>query len=178
MNPGNSATQPEQEPLGHMFSEINRALDAGLYYLAVAMSLTVPDICASLEAANGQTTGAQYKTWFNANLAAQYPFLSDTDCYSLRCGVLHQGRMGHPKSQYARVIFSLPVARGHVYHNNILNDVLNLDAPTFCRDVIAAARAWYAKNSTNADVVANVERLVRLRPEGLAPYMVGMPVIA
>ena len=165
------------EPLDLMFFEIEQALNAGLFYLAVGMSLAVPDICAALESANGDTTGQQYKAWFNANLAARYPFLTAVDCWSLRCGVLHQGRMGHPKSQYARVIFTMDAPRGGVFHNNVVNDALNLDARTFCSDVIAAARQWYANNSQTPSVVNNVERLVKLRPEGLPPYMVGMPVI-
>jgi hypothetical protein len=49
--------------------EIERALVLQLYYLAVAMCLTLPDICAALEADDGETSGARYKAWYNTNLA-------------------------------------------------------------------------------------------------------------
>lgn len=80
-----------------ILNEIDRALAAGLYYLAIAMALTIPDICAALEAENGETNQQKYKAWYESNLAYKYTNITAQDCYSLRCGVLHQGRCGHPK---------------------------------------------------------------------------------
>lgn len=161
-----------------ILSEIERAINAGLYYLAVAMALTIPDICAALEAEDGQTNNKKYKAWYTANLANKYPRMTDVDCYSLRCGVLHQGRCGHPNSQYGRVIFTIPNAQQNVFHNNIINDALNLDAPQFCADVVESVRTWFVKSQHSPNVIKNLPNLVRLRPFGLAPYMVGMPLIA
>ncbi len=161
-----------------ILSEIERALAARLYYLAIAMALTVPDICAALESPNGETTGAKYKAWYNANLADKYPRITDADCYSLRCGVLHQGRCGHPNMQYARIIFTVPNAQNNVFHNNIMNDALNLDTVIFCRDVVSSARTWFVQRANDPAVQTNLPNLMQLRPLGLAPYMVGMPLIA
>lgn len=159
--------------------EIERANQAGLHYLAVAMALTVPDICAALESPDGQTSGTRFKAWYNANLANRYPNITDNDFWSLRCGVIHQGRYGrHGNMQYARVIFMVPNRQNNVFHNNILNDALNLDAVWFCQDVVESARAWFASKRCDPTVEANLPKLVQFRPEGLAPYMVGMPLIA
>lgn len=161
-----------------IFHEIERALQAGLYYMAVSMALTIPDICAALESEDGETSARRYKAWCNANLANRYPRITDVDMYSLRCGVVHQGRFGHPQMQYARIIFTIPNAQRNVFHDNILNDALNLDAVTFCNDVIEAARKWFADQHNNPVVTQNAQRLVQFRPRGLAPYVVGIPLIA
>jgi hypothetical protein len=166
-----------------ILQEIERALQARLYYLAVVMAVTMPDICAALEAANGRTSGDKYKAWYNAHLAPLYPRLTDDDCYSLRCGVVHQGRFGHPGMQYDRIIFTLPDPRGNIFSGNVFGGggnppTLNLDAEAFCRDVIAAVRAWFAAKQADANVVANLPNLVQFRPNGMAPFIGGVPVIA
>src|SRR4051812_29680082 len=41
--------EPEVSPLEMIFSEIEKALEAGLPYLAIVATLSIPDICARLE---------------------------------------------------------------------------------------------------------------------------------
>jgi hypothetical protein len=158
--------------------EIENAIAAGLYYVALVTSLSLPDVCAALESPDGETSGTKYKAWYDAWMAPMYPQMTSLDLYSLRCGLVHQGRMGHPQMQYARILFTVPNLQGNVYHQNILNDVLNLDAGIFCRDMIECVRSWYAAMQNDACVQANLPRLVQFRAHGLAPYMVGMPLIA
>lgn len=161
-----------------ILNEVDRALRAKLYYVAIAMTLTIPDICAALESQNGETSGPKYKAWYNANMAARYPNITDVDIWSLRCGVLHQGRYGHPKMQYERILFTVPNAQNNVFHNNIINDALNLDVILFCRDVVDCARIWFGGKQNDLVTQNNLANLVRLRPQGLAPYIVGIPLIA
>ncbi len=96
----------------------------------------------------------------------------------MRCGVLHQGRLGHPKMQYARILFTLPNPRGAILHNNIIGDALNLDAITFCRDMVQSALRWYEAKQDDPNVLANLPRLVQYHENGLRPYVVGIPLIA
>jgi len=162
-----------------IFREIERALDAQLYYSAIAMAVTLPDVCAALEAGNGRTSAEKYKAWYRANVGQAYGFLKDEDCYSLRCGVVHQGRFGGHGMQYGRVVFTMPIpGRNILIHNNVMNDALNLDADRFCRDMIQSARTWFVAHQNDQHVQANLPNLVQLRPGGLAPYIVGLPVIA
>jgi hypothetical protein len=162
-----------------MLREIERALEARLYYSAVIMALTLPDVCAALESEDARTTKQRYMAWYRANIGAAYGFMTDEDCYSLRCGVVHQGRFGGHGMRYGRVVFTMPIPeRNIVIHNNVMNDALNLDANVFCRDLIAAVRRWFAAHSQEANVQANLPNLVQLREDGLAPYIVGLPVIA
>jgi hypothetical protein len=158
--------------------EIEKALSADLYYLAILTALSLPDICAALESDNGETSGAKYKAWYDAWMAKLYPEITSVDLYSLRCGIVHQGRLGHAKMQYSRVLFTIPNAQRNVFHRNIFNDALNLDAVVFCRDVVRCVSEWYEAKHNDPNVKANFPRLLRLRVNGLAPYMVGVPLIA
>src|SRR5215207_6045327 len=124
------------------------------------MALTLPDICAALEAENGRTHPDKYKAWYRQHLAAYYPQLTDEDCYELRCGVVHQGRFGrrpdNPKLQYARVLFSLPSPTGGVVVSFVAADVLNLDAIMFCHRMVDAVRTWYLAKKEDPNVIAHL----------------------
>ena len=161
-----------------ILQEIDKAINAGFYYLSLAIALTLPDICAALGAQNGQTSKALFLNWYNQNLALKYPNITAEDFYSLRCGVIHQGRMGHPKMQYSRVLFTVPNANRNVFHNNIIDDALNLDICIFCKDVTGSVNEWFKQNQHDENIARNLDLMVQPRPLGLAPYMVGMPLIA
>jgi hypothetical protein len=161
-----------------LLGEIQRALTMRLYYLAILMALHIPDVCGALEAADGQAKPDRYKTWYRKWLAPKYPLITEDDIYCLRCGVLHQGRFGHPGSQYDRVLFSLPDGRRTILHNNLFENALQLDAAIFCNDVIEAARARESAKQNESIVKANLQRLVQYYPNGLKPYIVGIPIIA
>lgn len=114
--------------------------------------------------------------WFEAHVPDPYRRLSADDAYHLRCGILHQGRAS--SDQYEAIVFTLPDGRGNVFHNNIMGNALNLDLVTFCTDVLNAAETWWQSAKDADPVAANAEHLVQLRPGGLAPYIVGVPVLA
>jgi hypothetical protein len=170
--------------LDAIFEEIIGALNSRLYYLAISTALTIPDICAALESANGESSTPQYKDWYERYLSKEYPNLTPKDCWVLRCGVSHQGSFGHPGSQYSRVVFTLPHPHGHVLHNNrgpgdgSPKEFINLDAIRFCEDFIEAAQKWLSENSENTTIRANLPRIVRYRPNGLDPHITGVEVIA
>ena len=156
-----------------ILAEIQYALLAKFYYMAVAVSLTLPDICAALESQSGKTSGPQYKKWYRDNLAQTFHQMTDDDCYSLRCGVLHQGRFGHAKSQYDRIIFTMPhpvvtLAEGTVMRDigGLSENVLRYDADWSCKEMVSAARRWFSDMQTDPNVQVNLPRLVRFRQNG------------
>ena len=161
-----------------ILNEIDHAIDSGLYYLGLASALTLPDICAALESANGQTTKSLFIEWYDKNMATRFHHLTANDFYSLRCGVIHQGKMGHAKMQYSRVLFTIPNSQNNIFHDNVINDALNLDVTIFCRDIVDCVKTWLIANSNHPNIIKNLPLTVQPRPQGLAPYMVGMPLIA
>jgi hypothetical protein len=52
-----------------------------------------------------------------------------------------------------------------------------LDLPTFCVEMLAAARSWQAAVQGTQPFETNLERLIRRHPEGIPPFVVGRPVI-
>jgi len=136
--------------------EVENAIAAGLYYLAIVTALSLPDVCSALESHDGITS---------------------LDLYSLRCGVLHQGRLGNSRMQYGRVLFTVPNEQRNIFHRNVINDALNLDAVQFCRDMIECVSTWCTAKQNDPNVQANLPRLVQFRANGMAPYIVGVPLI-
>lgn len=86
--------------------------------------------------------------------------------------------MGHRGMHYSRVLFTLPDAANNVLHDNVIDDALNLDAVTFCQDMVQAVLRWYDASKNDPNVVSNLPRLFQYHENGLAPYIVGVPLIA
>jgi len=166
-----------ESPLYPLLKEINTAAANGLPFLAVAMAVALPDICASLASADGQTTGKRYKRWCAENLAGgEFSFVTPADLYSMRCGVLHNGRFGDLKHNVERVIFALP-GKG-TYVNCKSGDAYFYSVVDFCRNFTNAAYRWMEANKSNATIQANLPRLMQYRVGGLPPHVVGATVLA
>lgn len=161
--------------------QIEAAVRARLYYLALFACLALPDICAAMESTDGEATKQRYLDWFDRWLPQysknQMVQLSGLDCYLFRCSLLHQGSAQHPKSSYSRILFVEPGATTNIFHMNRLNDALNIDANVFCLDMLAAARRWLQSVASSSNYQQNVSRFITRYPTGLAPYIGGLPVI-
>lgn len=165
----------EHSPLYQLLSEIDRAAEMAPL-LAIAAAVALPDICVSLAAKDGRTNGPSYKAWCEANLDDSFSFLTPDDLYSMRCGVLHNGRFGDLKHNVARVIFVLPGVATFV--NCTVNDAYFYSAVEFCRNLTKAARRWYAAHHEEDAVQQNLPRLMQYRFGGLTPYITGATVLA
>ncbi len=166
-----------------LLSQIKVAVDGHAYYLALYASLTVPDICSAMESNNGQANRSKYISWFDKYVADKYsacgnPTLTGEVCYFYRCAVLHQGRAQHPKLGYSRILFVEPGTTSNVFHNNVLNDALNIDVGIFCNDVIEAANTWLQDAEETDNYKNNFSHFMQRYPAGLSPYIIGVPVIA
>ena len=157
--------------------EIEKALECKLYYLALTSVLTLPDICGALQSDNGQATGARYKEWYkNYVQEPEDCALSAEECYRFRCALVHQGKTHHDKSRFDKIMFLDPDI-GLVMHNCIIDGVLDLDIVIFCNLMIAAVRKWETEMKDNLNFAKNYEKLIRVHPDGIPPYIVGAPVI-
>jgi len=165
-----------------LLSQIQVAVNGHAYYLALYASLMLPDICGAMESDDGQATKAKYIEWFNKYVASKYfacgqATLTGEACYFYRCAVLHQGRSQHPKLGFSRILFVEPGATPNVFHNNVLNDALNIDVAIFCGDVLAGATAWLKTAQNSDNYKRNFPFFMQRYHAGLSPYIVGVPVI-
>lgn len=88
--------------LKRIVDEINTALEHNCYFAALALALTLPDICGQA-AYPGAKVGQRYKDWYDEHVGytekspfcdsreSPMPYLSGEVVYSLRCSLLHQG---------------------------------------------------------------------------------------
>jgi hypothetical protein len=159
----------------HILKEIEVAAEKGLPFLAVAMAVALPDICQSLANADGRSNGVRYKAWCSANLGDQFSLLTPDDLYSMRCGVLHNGRFGDMKNSVARVLFSLPGSAS--FTNCKFDDAYVYGIVDFCKNFSAAARKWYEEHKSDQHVIANSSRLMQVHENGISPYIVGIPLL-
>jgi hypothetical protein len=79
-------------------------------------------------------------------------------------------------TSHGRVIFVLPNTMCENGHNIVVNDALVLDAFKFCVEVTSAAMKLFDGHPTN--VKKNYGNLLQYRPDGIFPYINGLPVIA
>ncbi len=162
--------------------QILAALEGNLYYVSLFAALAIPDMCGAIGSEDGQATGAKYVEWFERYVGHKYSyagqqFLTGEDCYRFRCSLLHQGTSQHPKSRYSRVIFVEPSATTNIFHCNILNDALNIDVRIFCQDMVAGAMKWLDEVEGSGRFDTNRKKFMTRYPDGLAPYIGGVPVI-
>lgn len=187
-----------------LLDQIERALQANLYFVALMAALSIPDIAGAIDSTKGEATRKSYIDWYEKyvrpisreqriaelsegrspeerqryeEIIKPSPITGDA-CYRFRCSLLHQGSTVHPKSPFKRIAFVVPGSTPHFFHNNITNDNLLIDLPTFCRDIIKGANRWLAEKQETEQFKKNYERFARVYPEGLAPMLKGLPVIA
>lgn len=165
-------------------SAVRQSLENKNWYAALYLSLTLPDICARLESANGKTNRSKFVSWFEKYLSDRYRFkvggnpvphvfLSGNDCYALRCAMLHEGGVDITTQQCREVLerFHFTVVGAHC---NQFNSTLQLDVRTFCSDVCAAVERWYSGFKT--DHPDKLTRLAELVTVHVGPHHMGRSI--
>jgi len=162
----------------NILDHIQKGLEVNLYYLSLFASLSLPDICGTIDSVDGTADNKKYKKWFDEYVAQKYTgFLTGEDCYRFGCSLLHCGSSQHPESTYSRVMFIEPTATTNVLHNIVMNDALNIDVRIFCNDMLEGAKEWLNKVEKTDLYKENYNKFMKRHPNGLAPYIVGVPVI-
>lgn len=82
-------------------NDIRKALSNQTYISAVALALTLPDICSQVENGTIESSRSNYIAWVDNHLPSddfRFPLAGFEEqtftgnmCYSLRCSVLHSG---------------------------------------------------------------------------------------
>ena len=156
--------------MDHFIESINICLRNKNYYAALTLVLTIPDICSSIE--HSESGGKKYADWFDVYVGAKYKTeysedllrtvrehlseddykslscgssLLGSDCYALRCSLLHQGisEISHQRAREVlnKINFIEPNPAINI-HKSIKNNVLNVHIDIFCEDIIEAYHNW------------------------------------
>jgi hypothetical protein len=129
------------------------------------MTLALPDICVSLSSEDGRSDGPRYREWCAENLmpSGKFDYITPNDLWSMRCGVLHNGRFGDLKHSVSRVIFT--PRDGGQFENCLVNDSYLYGAVQFCRNFTQLVHAWAEKHHTDEQVKVNMPRLMQYRTD-------------
>lgn len=80
-----------------------------------------------------------------------------------------------PKLEYSRIIFVEPP---YGVHCNFLEGALILKLDTFCNDILESAEDWLKEYESKKEYKENSKKFMQRYPTGLAPHLVGIPVIS
>ncbi|WP_157042441.1 hypothetical protein [Novosphingobium aromaticivorans] len=134
-----------------MIDDLRACASAGIWHAALALALSVPDICGGYDAPNAGSR-ARFVNWWNRHMAQKLvptgarP-LDARDIYALRCAMLHEGK-GNIERQRARVAVAefafIRPPDGLVMHYNTFNNQLVLQVDLFCEQICRGAEEWLA----------------------------------
>ena len=159
-----------------IIAAIKQNLETQNYYSALFLTLVLPSICGALESENGRDNEERYKGWYDRYITNSN--LQREDCYGLRCSLLHQGLTTPHKSSFSRVIFAIPNNRTNIVHENTMGDVLNLYIPFFCQNILKAVNTWLEDMKGNENYKRNIQMTIKTYPNGITPYIDGIPLIS
>jgi hypothetical protein len=170
-------------PLGLVLADIQNAINAHLYYPALLVALTVPEICMALTLDKSSFVKEKHYVSFVDKYATSPGLgLNGVGCYRLRGGVVHRANMaGHPKFDATHVIFTIPETGTGIHAVTLQmgeKTAATFDLVLFCKAMVAAANRWYEDYQHDKMVAENMKNLIRYCPNGLAPFIVGAPIVA
>jgi hypothetical protein len=158
--------------LEHLVKAVRGAVAESNWYAALSLALTLPDICGGLESAGGSRK--RYVDWCDTYLVPTYTsqmddgpyvFLGASDCYALRCALLHRGVddiTGTPAQELLdSFLFVSPPPWG-LAHCNQSDAKLQLQVDIFCEDICVGVEKWLMDISAHNEVTAKMSQLMRI----------------
>lgn len=161
--------------MNRFLEAIEQNIETKNWYSAVALALTIPDICGWLEDPQKRSK-QRYMEWFDKYLLPKYKndffgpdfaFLTGGDCYALRCAFLHEGA-DEISRQSAREVLSRITFSTTGSHRIRVDDILLLNVPSFCKEVCDAAKSWLTDMGTRQEIQDRMKELISIKIE---PFM-------
>lgn len=174
-----SFNEKNDEMMLRIIDDVYKALDSKAYMAALALALTIPDICGKVEYGNGNV-GNRYKKWFDEYIGKyeipnwgdrnvrDMPHLTGEVIYSLRNAVLHQGNPNINESNIHEEInklthFVIEVESKKEYdiysdsseYSVIGGDVrksYHANLRNLCMKICETARGYYDENRERFDI--------------------------
>jgi hypothetical protein len=177
-------SMPEQKPerrpvesaLDRYLFDMLIAVEAGAYHSALALALTIPDICGAIEYPTEPAANRRYRNWFDAWCQLIQSTMGAADCWALRCSYLHLAReeFAGDAAAYAalsRIQFTVGKDQGGWLSRAIPakpgeKPAVQLPVENFCRDMATSADAWRRSRAGDARTCAELHQLLELRPAG------------
>lgn len=146
--------------------DIMSSLEHDNWYSALTLSLTIPDICSSLESPDVRGK-AKYISWIENNLykIPMYKWIPASDLYALRCSFLHNGMDDISKQKAQKIIesykFVYPGEQLQM-HLNRSGNIMQLDVAIFSLDMVIVAKQWIDLNKENAQINKEAAKIMTI----------------
>lgn len=155
-----------------ILEDMQRALDAGASFAALATAVTLPEICGRCEvpdpfAFSGRARTLDIIKGFKDRYLSDWGLaLTGDDLYQLRNGISHRGGTAE-RNPPIRYVFYPPhkwkVQNNARYDNDGQRERLDIDLQTFCSKIADAVRRWEMEHADNATVQKNLENVLQVR---------------
>ena len=160
-----------------------RAADADIWFAALPLALTLPDICGAVDDPGVGRSKKRYVAWWDANMAHRYwvqpdadetpqwePFtyLPGDDAYALRCAYLHSGtnQASHGDERSRRVRFlGPPTAKAFGYDPK--SQTLYVGLEQFVEWVCQAVEQWLRERTADEVAQGRLRGLVSIVPSAI-----------
>ena len=158
------------------------------WFAALAIALTLPDICGAVDDPGTNNSKARYVTWWDRYMADHYrctpdedeewyePFtyLPGSEAYALRCAYLHSGTddVDRNGSVMKRIGFLGPPSSAHLGFDE-QNRKLNVGLEQFVEWVCVGVETWLAQHQGDPIIEARLDGLVAIIPSAIR--LVGRP---
>lgn len=175
--------------MDHLTDSITLSLNSKNWFSAIALTLTIPDICAKITDGK-KSSGSKYAAWFNDFVGDKYKTnytqkrldwlkekapeayeelkhqtrLSGNDCYALRCAFLHEGESEILNQRAQEILNEIQFVEPNtklIVHGTIINKKLILHIDTFSNHIIQGVQKW--KLTLNEDQRDSLTRLAKVK---------------
>jgi len=161
-----------------LVNELKQCFSNKLYRIALNTALTIPDVCSALQSPSGKTKDNKYIAWFNKYVSPKYGLpVSGESIYKLRCASLHQGKLNHDYPDFEKILFQLPSPDNNIIVCGRLDGALLLNLKIFIDNIIIGYEQWEIDNNNNEYLPINLDKMIKLRQDGLMPYIGGWPIL-
>ena len=168
-----------------LINAIRNSLSESNWHSAIFITLTMPDICARLEDPTLKSK-QRYINWYSRYLKEIYaafeerPFLTPSDCYALRCAILHEGTTEIEDKRSREILDEICFMRpdsqglgaikpGHctLLLNVQVNDrhfksALCLHIDRFCEDMCVAVERWMADVASDTNTQERLSSMLQI----------------
>lgn len=177
---------PEPNKIEQYCIEIEKALESELLYPALALSLSLPDICASLHLPTDRPTRrSHYVRWCRRyltvvvkNRSRRVAEFRATHVYALRCAFLHNGttelQERHNRTRGTvgaiQLVWTRPIPNGYMIIGMYTDETrkarkahIQMNVEMLCGALTRGARTWATDTVGNRNVKRNLPRLLGVR---------------
>ncbi len=162
-------------------NEIEKAMECGFWQSALAMALTIPDICGQIEFTNMvrwdkkhekyfRLVGEQYKAWYskyvehyyadntgyNEDCTAKRPYFTAEMCYQLRNAFLHSGVDNvDANSEHQIYSFNLRINSCDSISKNESGNItgVTVDIDGLCKKICISGKRFYDNWENQEDFI-------------------------